>query len=117
MLTPKQKKFCEYLVGECEGNATLSAIKAGYSAKTAGRNTTNILKSKAVQDYLKQLQEEIKKKYIDGLAEKKNMNIAGIAEIQAFWTEILSDNEQRTSDRLKASELLAKAQGMFNSEW
>ena len=51
MLTLKQKRFCEYLVGECEGNATESAKRAGYSPQTAGKNTTNILKSKEVQEY------------------------------------------------------------------
>ena len=117
MLTLKQKRFCEYLVGECEGNATESAKRAGYSSQTAGKNTTNMLKSKEVQEYLKQLQDEIKDKYTEKVVEVKTYNIASIAEIPAFWTSIFSDETQRTVDRLKASELLAKAQGMFIQDW
>lgn len=39
--------------------------------------------------------------------------IAGMEEINAFWTDILRDKEQDTKDRLKASELRAKAAGAF----
>ena len=117
MLTLKQKRFCEYLVGECEGNATESAKRAGYSSQKEKKNTTNILKSKEVQEYLKQLQDEIKDKYTEKVVEVNKYNIASIAEIQAFWTTIFKDENQRTVDRLKASELLAKAQGMFVQDW
>lgn len=117
MLTNKQKLFCHYFKGECAGNATEAAIKAGYSKKSAARNTTQILKSKEVQEYLKNLTDEIMKNYAESVVEIKKYKIASIAEIQEFWTEIMNSNREETKDRLKASELLAKANGAFNSEW
>lgn len=39
--------------------------------------------------------------------------IAGIQRIKEVWTEIMEDREEKTTDRLKASELLAKTCGAF----
>lgn len=35
-------------------------------------------------------------------------DIATMEEIKSFWTEVLRDEEQKLSDRFKASELLTK---------
>lgn len=114
MLTQKQIKFCHYYVGECAGNATEAAKKAGYSPKSAAKNTTQILKSKEVQEYLTKIREEITKHYVETVTETTKYNIASAAEIQQFWTEIMNSEREETKDRLKASELLAKVQGMFD---
>ena len=39
--------------------------------------------------------------------------IADMAEINAFWTDIMRSEEQDPKDRLKASELRARAAGGF----
>ena len=38
---------------------------------------------------------------------------AGMEEINAFWTNVMRDKDEETKDRLKASELRAKAAGAF----
>ena len=116
MLNVKQRLFCQYLVGECKGNAAEAAIKAGYSPKTAAFNTSKLLKREDVRDYITKLNDEITKNYTEKVAEITKYEIASIAEIQAFWTSIFKDEEQKVSDRLRASELLAKSKGVFNNE-
>ena len=39
--------------------------------------------------------------------------IADMREINEFWTTIVRDEREKTADRIKASELRAKAAGMF----
>ena len=39
--------------------------------------------------------------------------IADMEEINAFWTNVMRDKGEETKDRLKASELRAKAAGAF----
>lgn len=105
-LSEKQKKFVDYYCAS--GNATQSAIKAGYSKKTARsqgqRMLTNVDIKKAIEIRNLELEDE---------------RIADIAEIKKFWTEILrgdgvhSSNWYEVRDRIKASELLAKTTGAF----
>lgn len=105
----KFKKVAIYYAGECMGNAEKSAVMAGYSPKYARGNAYKIIKRKDVQEYLK---------YLHSLAKaEEQKQIATIADIQEFWTKIMNDKEQTIKNRLKASELLAKAQGAFNNEW
>ena len=55
--------------------------------------------------------------YLNSLtADDPRKHVATIAEIQSFWTEIFLDERQDLKHRLRASELLAKAKGMFNTE-
>lgn len=39
--------------------------------------------------------------------------VADLEEIYAFWTSVVRDEERELRDRLKASELRAKAMGAF----
>lgn len=105
-LSFKQQLFCEYYLGECRGNAEQAAIKAGYSEKSARTGANKLLQRAQIQQYIAQKSSEI-----------ATNNIASIQEIQAFWTSIFTNEDETTRDRLKASELLAKAKGMFNTEW
>lgn len=59
-LTPKQKNFAdEYII---TGNATQSAIKAGYSEKYANTNASKLLQNTTIKAYiderLKQIEDE-----------------------------------------------------------
>ena len=54
-LTLKQKAFAEYYAGECNGNACQSAIKAGYSKKTALEQGCQTLIKLNVKDYINEL--------------------------------------------------------------
>lgn len=102
----RQKLFCEYYLGECCGNAEQAAIKAGYSKKSARTGANKLLQNAQVKAYIAQKSSEI-----------ATNNIASIQDIQTFWTNIMHDEAEPTKNRLRASELLAKAKGMFNNEW
>lgn len=106
-MNERQRRFCEYYCGECQGNASEAAKRAGYKAKYAATNAGKLLKNTKVKAYIAEINAEITKS-----------NIATIEDIQAFWSEILNNPAVQMRDRLKASELLAKSKGMFNSdEW
>lgn len=59
MLNPKQKRFCEEYVKDY--NATQSAIRSGYSEKTAGSIGNENLKKPEIQKYIAELTSEQKK--------------------------------------------------------
>lgn len=99
-LNVRQKAFCEYYVAS--GNATESAIKAGYSKKNARQVGSENLTKPNIQEYIKQLSEK-----------EEDKRIANMKEVKEFWTNILRDEEIKMSDRLKASEYIAKTNGAF----
>lgn len=99
-LNARQKAFCEFYVAS--GNATESAVKAGYSEKYAGQNSDKLLKNTNIQIYIEELNKKV-----------KDNRIADIKEVKEFWTEVLRNKNQKTQDRLKASEYIAKTNGAF----
>ena len=125
-LNIKQKMFAdEYLV--CL-NATESAIKAGYSKKTAYSIGQRLLKKVEVKNYI---DEHLKK-----LEDEK---IADVREVMEHLTKVLRGQEQEETiviegkgdgitearkikkeisprDRLKAAELLGKRYGLFTDK-
>ncbi len=101
------KLFAINYIGECCGNAEKSAIKAGYSENYARAQSYKLLARSDVQRYLAWLRE----------TNSKIINIMSAQEVQEFWSKVIKDKKCKTSDRLRASELLAKAQGQFKSEW
>ena len=111
-IKPQFKLFATYYVGECGGNAEKSAIKAGYSKNYARGNSHKLLARKDVQEYIA---------YLRYLQQNDPANpvlhIATLNEIQSFWTNVMNSNNYLIRDRLKASELLAKAKGAFNTDW
>ena len=104
-MNERQKRFCEYYVGECVGNVVQSALKAGYSNSYANHMAYKLLENVEVKNYIKELSKSNEKK-----------RIATAEDVQAFWTDILNNPEEQTKNRLRASELLAKVQGLFN-DW
>ena len=61
-LTIKQKKFAdEYIIS---GNATESAIKAGYSERYAGQNADKLLKNTNVRAYIDERMQKLEDKAI-----------------------------------------------------
>lgn len=106
---PQYKLVATYYCGECAGNAEQSVIRAGYSKKYARGNATKLVARPEVQQYIA---------YLNSLCENDpRKHVATIAEIQSFWTEIFLDEKQDMRFRLRASELLARAKGMFTNEW
>ena len=101
-LSERQKLFVEYYCGECEGNVYRAAQKAGYSEQYARGRAYRLMQMPLVQDYITELS-----------METRADNIATVAEIKAFWSAVMRNRSARTSDRLKASEYLAKCEGEF----
>lgn len=101
----KQKLFCEYYAGQCAGNGEKAAAMAGYSQHSARFTAHKLLQKPEVKQYLHELSDKV-------TAE----NIATIEDIQAFWSDIMTNEEEPTKNRLRASELLAKCKGMFNAD-
>ena len=99
-LTAKQQRFADYYIQT--GNATESAIKAGYSKKTARSIGQENLTKPDIAKYI----EEVNKKLEDE-------RIAGMKEIKEFWTSMFRNEIAEDKDRLKASEYLAKTNGAF----
>lgn len=99
-MNSRQKKFCEFYA-EC-GNAAEAARKAGYSERAARRQAARLLSNVDIQSYIAELRDK-----------SASARIASIAQIRAFWSDVLNDTTAKTSDRLRAGELLARSAGVF----
>ncbi|MFQ6896479.1 MAG: terminase small subunit [Turicibacter sp.] len=99
-LTPKQQAFADYYIQT--GNATESAIKAGYSQKTAKETGYENLTKPHLQQYIEKKQKEL-----------ESSRMADMTEVREFWTEVMRDIDSEMKDRLKASEMIAKTSGAF----
>lgn len=99
-MNQRQRAFCEaYLLS---GNAAEAAREAGYSPRSARSIGQRLLTFDDVQEYLEQRNREI-----------SAANTAQMEEVRQFWTATMRDGNMKPSNRLKASELLAKTYGAF----
>lgn len=124
-MTARQERFCQEFAKT--GNATLSAINAGYSEKTANEQGARLLANVSVKERIKELQGEI-----------KNQNIMDARQMQEVLTSIIKQESQEEvivvegfgdgcseavtklktpsqADRIKAIQLLARMQGVLDS--
>jgi phage terminase small subunit len=103
-LSERERRFVEAYMGEAAGNATVAAVSAGYSKKTAGSIASRLLKKVNIRQA------------IDDRA-KTDPSTATREERQRFWTDVMLGkgpyNDTAMRDRLKASELLGKSQADF----
>ena len=102
----KYKLVAKFYCGEACGNAERACIMAGYSRKYARGNAYKVVANSGVQRYIKYLNETINKQHI-----------ASIEDIQGYWSNVMFSKTEETKDKLRASELLGKTKGMFNSDW
>lgn len=99
-LNIRQKSFCEFYVAS--GNATDSAIKAGYKEKYARTNTDKLLKNTMILKYIEELREKTKSKRIMGVVERKE-----------WLTNVIESEEAKMSDKLTAVNILNKMDGEY----
>jgi phage terminase small subunit len=99
-LNSKQKTFCEEYI--LDNNAAQSAIRAGYSEKTARAIGAKLLTKVDIRNYIALMRNTIirdKEKII-------NDNIE-------FWRKVRDSATEDTKDKLKASEMMGRYAGMF----
>lgn len=124
-MTARQERFCQEYAKT--GNATLSAINAGYSEKTAKQIGQRLLTNVDLMGRIRELQGEI-----------KNDNIMDARQMQEVLTSIIKQESQEEvivvegcgdgiseavtkkktpsqSDRIRAIQLLARMQGVLDS--
>lgn len=100
-MTDRQQRFvAEYLI---DPNQKQAAIKAGYSEKTAEQIGYQLLQKTSVAEAITKAQKR-REKRTDITADKVLQELASIG---------FDDEKERTSDRLKALELIGKHLTMF----
>lgn len=97
-LSEKRRLFVEAYMGEAKGNATEAARMAGYAHP--GSQGHRLLKNAEIHAAI---QERV----------DADSRVANRDDLQRFWTSVMEDTNQSMKDRLKASELLGKAQAAF----
>lgn len=109
-LKPKELVFAEEWIKTT--NATQSAIKAGYSARTAYSAGNRLLKKVDVRQYID-----------ERLAEMKEISIADTNEVMQFLSSTMRGDipdqfglDPALNDRIKAAELLGKRYKMFTDK-
>ena len=102
-LTEKQRKF----IAAYNGNGVEAARAAGYDGdyNALGVTANRLLKNAKIRAAIDQ---RINK-------DTKHV-IASREERQAFWTQVLLNQEEEMRNRLKASELLGKSQADFTEK-
>lgn len=109
-LKPKELVFAEEWLKTT--NATQSAIKAGYSARTAYSAGNRLLKKVDVKQYID-----------ERLAEMQENSIADTNEVMQFLSSTMRGDipdqfglDPALNDRLKAAELLGKRYKLFTDK-
>lgn len=126
MLNPKQQRFCEYYVAS--GNATDSAIKAGYSEKNARITGAKLLTLANIKTTIRELME----KEVDARIMSANEILHHLSEIARGTTseEVVTtvaigaglsevrkvEKRVGEKERLKALELLGKRYLLFTEK-
>jgi len=106
-LTVKQRRFVEAYMGDAQGNGTQAAALAGY------RGNRNTLSSIADENLRKT---EIANAIHETREVETDLAIMTRGERLALLSKMASDPKVRTSDRLRAIELLCKMNGDFTEK-
>lgn len=99
-MTEKQKRFADYYLETA--NATEAAIRAGYSEKTAKEIGYENLMKPHIKKYIEERNKAL-----------ESERVADMREVREFWSETMRNKNLENKDRLKASEMIAKANGAF----
>ena len=102
-LNARQKSFCEFYMAS--GNATDSAIKAGYKEKNARFIGSENLTKANIKKYIEELQEKA-----------KGNRIMTAIERREFLTKLILKEETKDTDRLKAVDILNKMDGEYTQK-
>ena len=124
-MTQRQERFCQEYVAT--GNATLSAINAGYSERSAKQLGQKLLTNHDLQNRIKELSGEIlNSKIADAREMQEHLSaiIRGESDEEVIVVEgcgegvseaVTKKKKPSQSDRIKAIQLLARMQGVLDS--
>lgn len=125
-LTNKQKRFCdEYLI---DLNATQSAIRAGYSKKSARQTGVANMSNPSIKSYIEARMQEKEDNAIakqDEVLKYLTSVLRGESQSEVVVVEGLGEGVSQArkmskrpdeKERLKAGELLAKRYGLLNDK-
>ena len=121
-MTIKQQRFAdEYIIS---GNATQSAIIAGYSQKYANTNASKLLQNTTIKNYIEERLEHLDSEkiadqkeilqYLTSIlrGEETEQTLRGVGE----GAQTISNIEVGAKDRIKAAELLGKRHAMWTEK-
>ncbi|KNE22468.1 terminase small subunit [Virgibacillus pantothenticus] len=121
-MTPRQQKFAdEYII---TGNATESAVKAGYSKKYANTNANKLLQNTTIRKYIDERLEELKSQAIADQQEVLEY-LTAVLRGKAKGTELVGTGggEQEVKmispsieAKTKAAELLGKRYALWTEK-
>lgn len=98
-MTPKQKLFAdEYIKSSNPAEAYMTAYSSVKIYEKALLYAQKLLKNDEVKNYIHN---------------NTIYNSADVNEVKKFWTEILRNKDEKLSDRMKASEFIARSNGLF----
>lgn len=124
-MTQRQERFCQEYVAT--GNATLSAINAGYAESGARQIGNKLLTNNHIQERLKELNGEVlNSKIADAREMQEHLSaiIRGESDEEVIVVEGCGDGVSEAvtkkkkpsqSDKIKAMQLLARMQGVLDS--
>lgn len=126
-MTIKQKKFADYYIAT--GNATQSAIRAGYSKKYANTNAQKLLQNTTILNYIQQRLKELEKSRLMTVEEALllSKSIANgepqtfiYRELDPKTDEVLVEEKKQYSpkieERQKSIEHILKVNGAFDKK-
>jgi phage terminase small subunit len=97
-MNERQKRFCEFYVGECIGNVVQSSLKAGYSNSYANHLAYKLLENIEIQDYIKELSKG---------GESKRISTA--EDVQRFWSSVMNDTNEQMKNPLESVRTLSES--------
>ena len=124
-MTERQERFCQEFVAT--GNATQSAISAGYAESCARQVGARLMANCNIKERIRELQNEIKN---DKIADAREMQsiltsiVRGESDEEVIVVEGIGDGcseavtkkkKPSQSDRIKAMQLLARMQGVLDN--
>ena len=124
-MTQRQERFCQEYVAT--GNATLSAINAGYSERSAKQVGQKLLTNHDLQMRIKELSGEVlNSKIADAREMQEHLSaiIRGESDEEVIVVEGCGDGfseavtkkkKPSQNDRIKAMQLLARMQGVLDN--
>ncbi|MDB8805027.1 terminase small subunit [Romboutsia sp. 1001216sp1] len=124
-LTPKQKAFADFYIEL--GNATESAIKAGYSKKTAKEVGYENLTKPHIKNYVEERMKQIES---DRIAKAEEVlaflsaslrgevleEVVSTESIEGMVKPVILKKQLSAKDRIKAAELLGKRYALFTEK-